>query len=297
MIFSIGEALLDCIVTASGSAEVADDISVCPGGSAFNVAATLARLGDDVCLCGRMGPDFAGRALIAEATALGVKCPDCGFRGRTPASILTVDEKGGRKSRVSKIHSSPDFSLSLPKDLSPSFVVMSSLFRPPFAEPGECLRFAKEAKAKGAVLIADVKIPKGEEMKLSDFAEFLSLLDYITPNEDEALYYTSEESPEKAAGVFKSYGIKNVIVKLGEKGCYVLPEKGEGYFVPGFKAEVVDSIGAGDAFAAGLVSALSRSELQKSAVVFACACGAASVTVRGAGAAPRNREEALSFIK
>ena len=60
-IICCGTVLIDCIVTRAGSADVADDISIAPGGEGFNGATALARLGEDVTLAAAVGNDFAGR--------------------------------------------------------------------------------------------------------------------------------------------------------------------------------------------------------------------------------------------
>ena len=163
-----------------------------------------------------------------------------------------------------------------------------------------------------------------------------SLIDFITPNEDEAKYYTGKEDPEEMADVFLSYGIKNVVIKLGGKGCFF---KNAEYTVsyPAFPIDAVDATGAGDSFVAGLASEILRMReaageggagnasagaggsensgageggaeeaagqvlLQKDkmeqALRFASACGAICTTAVGAGTALQSREQVLAFLQ
>jgi len=56
-------------------------------------------------------------------------------------------------------------------------------------------------------------------LKLDDLHDSLPLIDYIAPNEDEARHFSGKEEPEEMADAFLGYGVKNVIIKLGGKGC------------------------------------------------------------------------------
>ena len=310
MIICAGTVLIDCIVTESGTESVADSITLAPGGEAFNEAVSLARLGEKVLLIVPAGQDAAGDMIRAMLDREGIIL-QADYRGATPVSLLTVDAAGGRKSRVSKVHAltgyrpqlpclDPQLSGSdpqLPSIKSVTFVTMASLFRPPFLDPADCLAFARSVKKIPDVrLLADTKLPKGTDPQLADYRETLALLDWITPNEAEALHYTHASSAVEAAEIFRSYGVRNVVIKLAERGCYVLPEQGEAFTVPAFPVECVDGIGAGDAFNAGLIHSLpSGMDLRKS-VLFASACAAVSVTQRGATAALQSTAQVEELI-
>lgn len=284
MVICAGTSLIDCIVTEAGSEAVAEDITLSPGGEAFNEAVWLAALGEEVLFCSAVGQDFAGDALRSVLADKGVTLVS-GYSGRTPVSLLTVDRRGERKSKVSRVHELTGWEPMLPEGARPDFVTMASLFRPPFLDPAAALRFAASAKAAGARLLADTKLPKGADPRLADYRETLSLLDFITPNETEAAHYTGCADPVAAAEVFRGYGVKNVVVKLGEKGCYVLPEDGEGFFRPALPVTCVDGIGAGDSFNAGLIHALLRGDTLGEAVACGTRCAARCVTMRGGIAA------------
>ena len=82
---------------------------------------------------------------------------------------------------------------------------------------------------------------------------------------------TGEDEPEKAAKALRKRGAGNVIVKLGEKGCWLESEAFNG-IIGGLKVEVVDTTGAGDAFAAGMICAV----LNGNTLVEACRAGNAA---------------------
>ena len=82
-------------------------------------------------------------------------------------------------------------------------------------------------------------------------------LDYFTANAHEAYRLTGEDDFKKAAEVLRERGAQNVIIKLGAKGVYALSPAFSG-IIPGTKVKVVDTTGAGDAFAAGFIASLVR---------------------------------------
>ncbi len=301
MIICAGTVLIDCIVTASGTESVADAITLAPGGEAFNEAVSLARLGEKVLLIAPVGHDAPGDMIRAMLNREGIELQSV-YNGATLVSLLTVDADGGRRSRVSKAHSLADYHPHLPGD-SFSFVTMASLFRPPFLDPADCLDFACRVKSvPGTMLLADTKLPKGTDPQLADYRETLGLLDWITPNEAEALHYTHASTAGEAAKIFRSYGVRNVVIKLAERGCYVLPESGGAFTVPAFPVECVDGIGAGDAFNAGLIHKLSSGTVLTAeelweTVRFASACAAVSVTKRGATAALQSAAHVEALIR
>ena len=296
MIVCAGQSLIDCIITENGSMDVADDIVLSPGGEAFNEACVFAALGDEVYLSSAIGDDHAGSILKTEALQRGIHIFNDGYSGRTPVSLLTVDSTGNRKSKVSKVHDLTGFTPTLPTDKKIACVSMGSLFRPPFLTPEACYTFAEKAKSSGAILLADTKMPKGTDPKLSDYADTLALLDFITPNEQESEHYTGYNDPEKAARVFHSLGVQNVIIKLSDHGCYISPQQEEAFYLPAYKVDVVDGIGAGDTFAAGLLHSLIAGKSLKEAAVFASACAALCVGSRGAVSAIHSPEQVEEFL-
>lgn len=277
--------MIDCIVSGGSFDIPAEEIVLCPGGEAFNQASVFAVLKDEVCLSAAVGNDHAGSILKNEAGRLGFELFTGGFEGRTPVSVLETDEKGNRKSRISRLHYLGGFVPKLPEG-EISAVTMGSLFRPPFLDPVVCREFVKIVRERGCLLAADTKLPKGMRIRLKDYAETLAGLDFITPNEQEAEYYTGSRDPEEAARVFRSFGVRNTVIKLAERGSYIASEKEGCFYVPAFPAETVDGIGAGDTFAAGLFHSLMHGSSLREAAVYASACGAVCVSHRGASPAP-----------
>ncbi|MEA3350764.1 MAG: carbohydrate kinase family protein [Chloroflexota bacterium] len=82
-------------------------------------------------------------------------------------------------------------------------------------------------------------------------------LNHFLCNDYEAFLLTGEKDPARAARSLRKRGVPNVIVKLGEKGCWLEGDSVTAA-IPTPVVNVVDTTGAGDAFAAGFIAALSR---------------------------------------
>ena len=102
------------------------------------------------------------------------------------------------------------------------------------------------------------------------------------------------------ADVFLGYGVKNVVIKLGGKGCYYKGSRDEQknieIFLKAHNIDAVDATGAGDCFVAGLASELIRGADVSDGLKFANACGAICTTAVGAGTAIKDRQQILNMI-
>jgi sugar/nucleoside kinase (ribokinase family) len=102
--------------------------------------------------------------------------------------------------------------------------------------------------------------------------------------------------PEKAAKHLREMGVETVVVKHGGRGCYVSTEE-KSFNMPGYKVDVVDTTGSGDAFdGAWIKGVLMGWDLEKTAS-FSNAVGALTATGHGAVAPIPRYEEAVRLIK
>ena len=157
-------------------------------------------------------------------------------------------------------------------------------------------KVASSATSKGMLVLADTKLPNFRKLSLDDISDSLPLIDYITPNEDEGRYFTGEEDPEKMADVLLAKGVRNVIIKLGGRGC-LFRNSEETIRLPAFDADVIDATGAGDNFLAGFASEIIRGSSIRDALTFAGACGAVCCTQIGAVEAIRSREQVMKYLQ
>ena len=297
----VGMALVDSIirdfdpepVTSTGYQALSSSLNV--GGEAVNEAIAAAKLGLKTRILCSLGQDVAGEIILNSLKKYGVDTNLIVTSPQTPVTTMFVSNDGNRKSIINEAHKYNFHPEKYNTALKNSKVlVLGSLFRAPFDDVNVLHSVVANAREAGQIILADTKLPKS--LKLSDIAASLPLIDYITPNEDEAKYLTNKEAPEEMASVFMNYGVKNVIIKLGARGCYFKNEN-EAYILPGYKINAVDATGAGDNFIAGFVSELLRGVTIKNVLIFANACGAICTTSVGAGTALRNREQVLMWIK
>ena len=304
-LLTIGTALVDSIikgfdpkpVSASGYRAESGTLSV--GGEAVNGAIAAAKLGVRTAILCSLGNDSAGTLVTAALEANGV---DTGRIVRsdehpTPVTTMFVRDDGSRQSITNtahRYHFHPERFLG---DLTGvRAVVLGSLFRAPFDDPEVISAVLKAVKSQGILIAADTKLPNFRFLSLADLKEVLPLIDYITPNEDEARYYTSKSDPQEMAEVFLSSGVKNVIIKLSAKGCYFQNAE-RSLRLPPLRVEAVDATGAGDTFLAGFLASLLNGASVQEALLVANACGAICTTKVGAAAALRDRAQVLHFLE
>ena len=300
----IGTAILDTVIKGFDPEPVsvagyrAESGSINAGGEGVNGSIASAKLGMKSALLCFLGDDQAGDLIEVELEKNGVdtSCIVRTSENPTPVTTIFVAEDGNRKSITNNAHRYNFHPEQYPDRFTDTkAVVIGSLFRAPFNDPDVIRAVVSEAHSKGITVFADTKIPNFRRLTLDEIADSLSMIDYITPNEDEARFFTGEDEPEKMAEVFLEKGVKNVVLKLGGRGC-LLMNSSETIYVPAHRIDVVDATGAGDNFMAGFVSELIRGSDMRDALEFANACGAICTTAVGTGTALKNREQVLRML-
>lgn len=299
----IGTALVDSIIRGLDPAPVsatgyrAESGTLAVGGEAVNGALAAARLGLSPRILCFLGRDAAGDLVAAALTAGGVDTSAILRTDRpTPVSTLLVNRDGTRRSVTNAAHRYNFHPERYLHALSPSrFLVLGSLFRAPFDDPAVVSGVLNSPGAEGAAILADTKLPNFKKLTLADLKDSLPQIDYIFPNEDEGAYCTGQTDPEAMADVFLSFGVKNVVIKLGGRGCF-FKNAAERYRLDAYPIEPADATGAGDNFLAGFAAALAEGKGHADALRLASACGAICTTALGASAALRDRAQVEDFL-
>jgi len=111
--------------------------------------------------------------------------------------------------------------------------------------------------------------------------DLASKADIVLPGIGEAKILTGKDKVEDQADFYRNLGVKTVIIKTGAEGAYVKTAD-ESFTVPAFKVEkVVDTVGAGDGFAVGTISALLEGLSLRESVTRGAAIGALAVMSPG----------------
>ena len=304
-IICVGMALVDSIIKGfdptpvSASGYRAESGSLNVGGEAVNAAMAAAKLGMKTGILCALGRDGAGDlvALALERCGVDVSLLLRDGEHATPVTTMFVKDDGTRQSITNGAHRRNFHPERCLERLSGArALILGSLFRAPFDDPAIIHAVLSSAKERGQLVFADTKLPNFRFLSLDDIAPSLPLIDCITPNEDEARYFTGRTEPEAMAEVFLSRGVRRVVVKLGSKGCYYR-DAAQAISLPAFPIKAVDATGAGDNFVAGLATALLLGYEIEDALRFANACGAICATAVGASSALRCREQVLSFLR
>lgn len=296
----IGMALVDSIIRgfhpepASTSGFVAESCSLNAGGEAVNTSVAASKLGLKAAVLCALGADAAGDIVRRVLEQGGVDTRFIVSSPQTPVTTMFVNPDGSRRSVTNKAHNY-NFHPEKAPFAESAAILLGSLFRAPFNDPEIIRNILETARSMGQISFADVKLPNFRKLTLDDLRDSLPLVDYITPNEDEARFFTGKDTPEAMADVFLDYGVKNVIIKLGSRGCFLKNTK-ETFVLPGYRIQAADATGAGDNFAAGFISEILRGKTREEALRFANACGAICATAVGASTALKSREQVLGWM-
>jgi sugar/nucleoside kinase (ribokinase family) len=278
---------------ATGSLQLVESISLRGGGCGLNTATALTRLGLSAAVAGKVGADPFGEFLLRLLDERGVD-----RRGvlqdptaPTSATVVLVAPHGERTFLHVSGANSQLGSDELDSNLLYSgrvlhiagALVMDALDGDPLAE------VLAEAKRRGLTTCLDtVWDATGRWERI---LPCLAFADVFAPSLAEAAAITGEHDVESIVQTLRSAGARDVVLKLGSRGCYVA---GSGYVDP-VRVRAVDSTGAGDAFVAGLLFGLLQGWRLERAARLANAAGALATTAIGASEGLRDRNETLAL--
>lgn len=158
--------------------------------------------------------------------------------------------------------------------------------------PGGFLEVYKKLKSEGTIMLLDMGWD--DDMTFEKYSELLSVADYYTPNQKEALKITDCNNAKDAAYALKKFFDK-VVVKVDKDGCIGI-DGNEYFFCPSLEQfKNVDSTGAGDAFLAGFTYGLFHDYKLKDCIEFGNITGGKAVTTVGALSAYVNEKELLEI--
>ena len=288
----IGASILDVLaypadeeVFRTGSSP-AEDIRLSVGGDALNEATVMARLGMKVLLETVIGSGKAGKFILDHCRDCGILLPaDCVREDfSTGINVVFVSRDGSRHFLTNPHGSLRRLTLQdihMPFPQSAKIVCFASIFVFPEIGPKELEVIFRTAGEQGKIVCADMTKRKKNETA-EELAEALSYVDYLIPNDEEAMLLTGKNTVEEAAESLRGAGVKTVVVKCGSKGCYVCGRE-KSFWMPAEKnVKCIDTTGAGDSFVAGFLHALAQGRNVRECAEYGNKCGANAVSVAGA---------------
>jgi fructokinase len=290
-----GEALYDLVAHADGTLEGH------PGGGPFNTARTIGRLRQPVAYLGRLSSDRLGatheRMLVEDGVDLGAT-----VRTDEPSTLAlaSVDADGAASySFYAAGTAAPGLTpaaalAALPLEVAALHVGTLGLVLEPLAAALE----AVVARLAGrTMIVVDPNcrpwVIEAPDVYRTRLAHILQMGDVVKVSEEDLAWLDPERPAPDAARALLELGPKVVLLTRGPAGATVVTPNGDTHVAP-LAVEVVDTIGAGDAFGGGFLAwwhshGLSRDELTRNGLVVEAARFAAVVaarTVARAGASP-----------
>src|SRR5271166_4594630 len=298
----VGSINLDLVVGADriprvGETIIGNSFATFYGGKGANQAVAAAKLGYAVSMVGNVGSDAFGTQLRNGLKDAGVDTAYVNtVEGPSGVALITT---GGRGENNIVVVPGANRQLT-PKLLEKAATILE----------------------RAGFLLAQLEIPLETVEYLADFAErhdiplmldpapacelsekLLSRVTWITPNETEtqelikSKFENDDQGTYAAAERLLDCGVKNVLLKLGSRGCLIAQGSLAKERIPAFSVNAVDTTAAGDAFNAGFAVALMRGSTVTRSAIFASAVAAISVTRSGAQASMPTGDEVQCFLE
>ena len=256
----VGDLVTDVVVVLENAAlatgsDTPASITITGGGQGANTAAWLARAGCPVTLIAAVGDDPAGRERVAELTSLGVRCAVRTQPGTATGSVVVLASPGERTmitDRGASLALDPEHVTSAITEAVVTGAGHVHLSGYPLLDPGSRpAGLAALAAARERGLTASVDAASADPLRTAGgFLDWVHGADLLLCNADEARVLSGVSDPSALSSL-----VRNVVVKRGPAGAIWCAG---GRVVASSAAPpvpVIDPTGAGDAFAAGLLTA------------------------------------------
>lgn len=292
-VVTLGEAMLMLVANEAGPLEGVSNFGKRLAGAETNVAIGLARLGLRVGWCSHLGQDSMARFLVQRLQAESVDCSHVSclegrktgfqFKGRvTDGSDPPVEYH--RKGSAASCMGPADLDLAWLQ--SARHLHVTGIFPALGASTLAATRASMEAmRAAGRTISFDPNLRPtlwpSEALMRDTLNQLAAQSDWVLPGLLEGRLLSGKDTPEDIARFYRGLGATQVVIKLGVQGAFFDGEQGQGY-VPAYPvASVVDTVGAGDGFAVGVISALLGGEPIRRAVQRGAWIGARAIQVVG----------------
>lgn len=274
-------------------------------GAETNVATGLSRLGHKTGFVTKLGDDSFGRFISQAMAAEGIDIrninfssdrrtglylkgktdvgdPDIEyFRAGSAASQMTMDDYDEEYFKQAKLlHFTSIFASLSVSNLDFTYNVTKKM-----REMGKTVTFDPNIR---------VDLWESEEVMIETINKLAENADVFIPGYTEAQLLSGKDSFEDVAQFYLDKGVKLVVLTEAHGAYYAT--KDESGFVLGYKVDVVDTVGAGDAFSVGLISALLEDKTLPEAVLRANATGGRQVTFAGDNDGLPTPEELEQFM-
>lgn len=291
-VVTLGEALATATGTQPGATAAGAPLRLSFAGAESNVAIGLARLGHPATWIGRLGDDDPGRMVLRGLRGEGVAVPAARTAEPAPTAFMlkqqrTADRVCVTYYRTGSAGSRLDESDVDPETIAPAAVLHVTGITPALG-PGPrraVERALQAAREHGTLISFDVNYrsalwsPRQAASVLGPLVADADVV-FAGPEELDLVTDARSRTAEQRAAHLRAHEVREVVVKDGARGAWALGPEGVSR-VAARRVTCVDPVGAGDAFAAGYLSALLDGLPVPDRLERGALCGAACVSARG----------------
>ena len=255
-VLSFGETMAMLVAEQSGDLASVEHFHKRIAGADSNVAIGLSRLGFKVAWLCRVGADSLGRFVVQTLEIEGLDC-----------SHLSIDSIAPALLEARHLHATgivPALSITA-REMA--FELMTRM-----REAGRSLSFDPNLRPS---------LWGSESTMIREINRLAALAHWVLPGLCEGRVLTGYEDPADIAAFYLDQGAEAVVIKLGADGAYYRTPDAQGFVAAVPDVQVVDTVGAGDGFAVGLISAQLENRSLDEAVQRANWIGSRAVQSRG----------------
>ncbi|WP_191565385.1 sugar kinase [Metabacillus idriensis] len=307
-VVTFGEAMALFIARNPGPLHEIEHFTRELAGAETNVAIGLSRLGLKSGWASKVGSDAFGKYIMKRLSEENVnvehvfidKRYPTGFQLKEKAAAGDPEVQYFRKGSAASFMGAEDFHKEYFSDAR--HLHMTGI---PLAISSHTRSFAQTAlsymKELGRTVSFDPNLRptlwSSKQEMIEVINQFAVKADYVLPGISEGELLTGYTNPRDIASFYLDRGVKLVVIKLGEQGAFYKSSSEEG-IVNAFEVkEVVDTVGAGDGFAVGLISGLLESLPLHEAVFRGNAIGSLAVQSQGDNDGYPDRHELMEYMK
>ena len=288
-VLTLGESMGLVRQTAPGRLATERAVALGFGGAESNVAIGLSRLGIGAVWCGRVGDDSIGEMITRELRAEGVT-PVAVIDSGAPTGLMLKERPGAGTSRVTYYRTGSAGSCLEPDDVHDSLIAGAALVHvtgitPALSSSADAAveSVMRRARAAGLPVALDVNFRSAlwsRTAAAKRLIELVALADLAFAGADEARLLLGDLPLQGLVDGMRELGPSEVVIKLGARGCTAF-ENGVRVDRAAIPVDVIDTVGAGDAFVAGyLAERVIGADLEQR-VDTAVAAGAFACTMSG----------------
>lgn len=308
-VVTLGEALVLLAASQTGPLVQVSTFTKHAAGAETNVAVGLARLGLRVAWLSRLGQDSLGEYLWHTFVQEGIDCSHVQrVHSERTAWMFKSRVDDGSDPQIEYHRQGSAASRLQPIDLDASVFqaarhlhlsgVFSGVSESTYAAQQRAISLMRE---QGKTVSFDTNLRPAlwasESLMRERINALATQVDWVLPGLEEGQWLTGLTQPSDIAAFYRQAGASHVVVKLGAQGAYFDGPQGAGWIEAFPVAQVIDTVGAGDAFATGVISGLMDGLSLQDATRRAAWMGARAVQVRGDcdGLPTRAELEAANF--